>query len=236
MVLHEVVPATVAGGFEAGGEGRPRPPAPSWRQSPIDIPVDDAVPESGLVPVLGYAPTMVSLWQDQKLWRESTVFATVQPYGSGGGLTWRGEEYTLHSVHWHTPSEHALDGTYFPMEQHMRHDGPDGRILVLSTFVTDGPPGALDDLLRVLPAEGGEPHAVTGFDARALLPPVLDSYQYRGSLTTSPFAGGIQWVVFANPVTAAESIDRFAARFPEGNTRAVRRLHGRTVHVSREHS
>ncbi|MEJ3747307.1 carbonic anhydrase family protein [Actinomycetes bacterium KLBMP 9797] len=235
MVLREAG-AGAAAMLERSDRERPGPPAPAWRQSPIEIWKRNAVPASGRVPELAYTATTVRLRRENRADpRESTVYAEVAEPGSGGHLTWQGERYDLHSVHWHTPSEHSIDGRYFAMEQHMRHDGPGGRILVLATFLEEregGDDGLFGTLMRDLPA-GDEPSRPLEFDARHLLPHSLGSYQYQGSLTTAPFRDGIQWVVLAEPLAVApESVDRFVAAFPRGNTRAVQPRYDRAIHAS----
>ena len=36
-------------------------------------------------------------------------------------LSWKGEKYSLQQFHFHTPSEHTINGIQFPMEMHLVH-------------------------------------------------------------------------------------------------------------------
>ncbi|MFT7465287.1 MAG: carbonic anhydrase [Pseudohongiellaceae bacterium] len=42
-------------------------------------------------------------------------------YDSGSTLTFDGELYELRQFHFHTPSEHLIDGVTYPMELHLVH-------------------------------------------------------------------------------------------------------------------
>jgi len=233
MVVQEAGVVAKEAVLERGDRERPGPPAPAWRQSPIEISRRGATRQPRRVPDLAHEETSFRLRRESRADpRESTVFAEMTRPGSGGHLTWQGERFELHSVHWHTPSEHSLDGKYFAMEQHMRHNGPDGRIFVLATFLDedeDAGNSLFGDLMRELPA-GDEPTPPLDFNAGDLLPKATVSYQYLGSLTTSPFRDGIQWVVLAEPLKVLpKHVDRFVAAFPKGNTRAVQSLFDRPV-------
>lgn len=120
--------------------------------------------------------------------------------------------YVLESLHWHTPSEHLVDGVAFPMELHLVHRQPEtGDILVVGVLSIDGPhEPVLDSVFAGF--EGFRSRAcfeVPGFDLNGLLPDDMASYRYVGSLTTADrdgvFAEGVQWVLLTTPVEVARS-------------------------------
>jgi carbonic anhydrase len=41
-----------------------------------------------------------------------------------GGLVYDKVTWTLKQFHFHTPSEHRINGEHFPMEMHLVHQGP----------------------------------------------------------------------------------------------------------------
>nr|ACN85239.1 unknown [Oryza minuta] len=45
--------------------------------------------------------------------------------GDAGGVVVDGEAYTLRQMHWHSPSEHAVDGRRYDLELHMLHQSED---------------------------------------------------------------------------------------------------------------
>ena len=228
------VPAAVDGPAAAG---------PS-RQSPVRIGIGGAVPDR-LAPLrFEYATsTTVRLRyvrQDaadpagcRRRGDEETVRAEVPP---GAGTLWVGDApYALEQVHWHTPSEHVIQGRRYPVEQHLVHRGRDGRLLVVAVLVGDGlPHRELGTLLAAAPGECAPAVAMQAVDLTALLPASTASYRYPGSLTTAPYTEGVSWVVLARPLHAATAdVAPFLRLFPDGNARPVQPLDGRSVRTDR---
>ena len=54
-----------------------------------------------------------------------------------------GDRFDLQSFHWHSPSEHLLDGKALPLELHLVHASPEGDLLVLGVLFTAGPEDAV---------------------------------------------------------------------------------------------
>jgi len=146
-------------------------------------------------------------------------------------------EYKFLQFHWHTPSEHELNGRKFPMEMHLVHRvNGTGPILVVGVFIKAGKENSeLAKIFSNLPDETDERRAVARFNLTKLLPNGLESYRYDGSLTTPDpttgvFQEGVSWVVLAEPVEMSQrQIDAFRQLFPEGNSREVQPLNGRTI-------
>lgn len=146
-----------------------------------------------------------------------------------------GVTYELVNVHWHTPSEHRLDGVRYPLEQHLVHRAADGRLLVVGVFWRVGPANAeLGRIFAALPAECGPATEVAHVDLDRLVPRHSRTYRYPGSLTTAPYTEGVSWVVMDQPMTAsAAQLHRMRSLFPEGNARDVQPLNGRVVRTER---
>jgi carbonic anhydrase len=161
-------------------------------------------------------------------------FATVRadvPEGAAGIVLRTGTRWELVQFHWHTPSEHEVEGRHTPMEMHLVHSRADGALLVVAVFIERGRANsALGPMLRVLPAESGATRDVDGVRLRDLLPDRRESFRYSGSLTTPPFTEPVRFVVMADPIAASRrQIGRFRELFPEGNSRETQRLNGRRV-------
>lgn len=152
-----------------------------------------------------------------------------------------GQAYRLVQFHWHTPSEHWLDGERYPMELHMVHAGQAGR-MVVGALIEEGEANReLAKIWAVLPERPGDHAAVADFAVWKLLPEHssssrLTSYRYSGSLTTPPCDEGISWALLAEPVTlSTEQIGAFRALFfgtegfPAGNARPLQPRNGRIV-------
>jgi carbonic anhydrase len=160
---------------------------------------------------------------------EATVRADV-PAGAAS-ITLSGTKYTLQQFHWHTPSEHQINGRRSPMEMHLVHGAADGSLLVIGVFIEQGRAnGVLAPIFDALPETDGETRPIAGIRIDQLLPDDVSSYRYTGSLTTPPFTEGVRWIVLAHPITLSkQQINAFRDLFHEGNSREVQSLNGRKV-------
>jgi carbonic anhydrase len=218
------------------------------QQSPIDIITDEVVVDPTL-PALRFryrfnVPLELSYVRrdsDQPLGcslrdHEEVVQAGV-PDGAGrlrvGDTTWN-----LVQFHWHRRSEHLVNGRHAPMEQHFVHRASDGRLLVVGVFVREGAGNEdLNRIFRTLPQECVGNVSVAKVDLDDLLPRNRSSFRYPGSLTTSPFAEGVSWVVLAAPIRLNKSgVERYRMLFPNGNSREVQPLNGRVVRYRPQHA
>jgi carbonic anhydrase len=217
-------------------------------QTPIDIRNEDLTFVENL-PALGFsyetrtALTVVNTGSPG----EFNTIRAVPAGGSNNTLTVAGDphSYRLAQFHWHTPSEHELNGRKFPMEMHLVHkfdDGtPTGKLKVVGVFIKTGRENSeLAKIFSHLPEQKDESRAVARFNLTKLLPQGLESYRYDGSLTTpDPSSGlfmeGVKWVVLAEPIEMSQQqIETFKRLFPEGNSREVQPLNGRTIQTDVE--
>lgn len=162
--------------------------------------------------------------------REETVEAEV-PAGAAA-LHLGGVRYELLQFHFHTPSEHVLDGHRFPLEQHLVHRGPDGQTLVLGLFLSGaGRGGTLQDrVLAQLPEECGAEEELAGADLASALPRDLSTFRYDGSLTTNPYTEGVSWLVLRRHRTVStRTLTQFRTLFPAGDARDLQPLGDRVV-------
>jgi carbonic anhydrase len=160
---------------------------------------------------------------------EETVEAEV-PAGAAA-VHLEGVRYDLLQFHFHTPSEHVLDGHRFPIEQHFVHRGPEGQTLVVGLFLTGGGRGGTpqDAVLHTLPEECGKEVEVS-VDLSEALPDDLSTFRYDGSLTTAPYTESVSWLVLRNHRAITDSsVEGFEELFPEGNARELQPLNNRTV-------
>jgi carbonic anhydrase len=161
---------------------------------------------------------------------EKTVRAHV-PAGAAH-ITISGVRWDLRQFHWHTPSEHELEGEKTPLEMHFVHSRvPAGAFLVLAVFMKRGKRNrALEPIFRDLPEGENETRDVSDVRLPALLPDERESFRYTGSLTTPPFTEPLEFVVFAGQTSVSRrQIGAFQELFPHGNSREVQPLNGREV-------
>jgi carbonic anhydrase len=136
-------------------------------------------------------------------------------------------------LHFHTPSEHLVDGITYPMEMHMVHTLQDDprRYLVIGVLFREGADnGFIQEVLSHAPAEEGDryddPMRINALDVLAS----VDGYfHYDGSLTTPPYTETVTWLVMKEVhEAAAAQIERL--NLLEGNNaRHIQDQHGRHV-------
>ena len=158
---------------------------------------------------------------------------TVQAdFAPGSSINSAGMVFNLIQVHFHTPSEHAIDGKRFPMVGHFVHATENGQLGVLGVMFEEGVANAeLAKILAATPSEKSKPKTVEGqsLDPNGLLPADRAIYRYMGSLTTPPCSEGVNWHVLSNPITASASqIAQFESLMGD-NSRPLRAANNRLV-------
>nr|ACN85320.1 unknown [Oryza brachyantha] len=127
--------------------------------------------------------------------------------GDAGGVVVDGEAYRLRQMHWHSPSEHAIDGRRYDLELHMLHQSDSsGRYAVVAQLFEIGRrrrDATLDMLEPYIErvAKKRKMHEVEVDGEVDPRRPVSGSgvyYRYTGSFTTPPCTEGITWTVARN--------------------------------------
>ncbi|MBI5560006.1 MAG: carbonic anhydrase family protein [Deltaproteobacteria bacterium] len=151
-------------------------------------------------------------------------------YEGGSALVVDGDEYGLVQFHFHSPSEHTVNGNYYDMEMHLVHKNKEGKLAVVGVFMKKGGQNtALDGIWANLPKEEGKKTAGVPFNAADLLPQNKAYFRYPGSLTTPPCSEGVTWLVLKNTVeVSAEQIEAFR-KIMDNNNRPVQPLNEREV-------
>jgi len=212
-------------------------PSAGLEQTPIDIRSEDLTFDEHL-PALGFSystKAALGVINTGSPGEHATVRAELQ--NDANTLTVDNKTYELKQFHFHAASEHELNGEKFPAEMHLVHQATDGsgKLLVVGVFIKSGKQHAeLSKIFSNLPGETDEQRAVSRFNLTRLLPGGLESFRYDGSLTTPDPSGvfkeGVKWVVLAEPIEMSpEQIGNFVQLFPEGNSREVQPLNGRTI-------
>jgi carbonic anhydrase len=156
-----------------------------------------------------------------------TIQANVK---GGGGMTLDGVRFILSQFHFHTPSEHALDGKRTQMEAHFVHADEKGHLAVVAVLMRPGASRAgFSKLMAIAPRQEGSATLKSPVDPNSFLPTDRQRFRYQGSLTTPPCSEKVDWNVFATPIEVALSdIEAFRTIFPM-NARPLQRLERRVV-------
>ena len=70
--------------------------------------------------------------------------------GKGAKTTISGKEFELKQFHFHSPSEHTVDGEHFPLEMHMVHEAADASIAVLAVHFQLSENGETTELVKTV--------------------------------------------------------------------------------------
>lgn len=169
---------------------------------------------------------------------------TVQlDFSEGSTISYDGLTYTFKQIHFHTPSEHLIDGITFPMEMHVvtnvpaedKDDFP--RYLVVGFLFKMGKANKfIDDFLNLIPKTGDTATPLksgtvkvrdvfTGTEQRD----VENYYHYRGSLTTPPYTETVEWFVYKDIIEASPEQIATINVIQGDNARRIQGTFGRII-------
>lgn len=189
-------------------------------QSPINL-----LPAAGKGPTdwkVEYKTTTLQISHnqhvDELINNGHTIQVTPQ---EGSTITYAGKIYNLRQFHFHTPSEHTVDGKHSRMEIHLVHESDDKSLAVIGVLVQEGKHNSnFDQLIKHLPNAPGEKktHDSINVDIAIHVPKDLYAYHYVGSLTTPPCSENVQWLVLKSPITmSGEQVTAFSSRLKNNN-------------------
>jgi len=192
-------------------------------QSPIDI--KGAVVDGGLNALdMHYEDVPVALINNGH---------TVEfEYGDGSTIKFNGEDYDLLQFHFHTGSEHTVDGLQYPMEVHLVHqEAATGNLAVVGIFFKEGSENAfLANFIDSLPAGVDDHYSSAKLVNVADVLPVAEAYYtYSGSLTTPSCSEVVTWLVLKNPVEASSVQIQKMHEIIHDNNRPIQSLNGREI-------
>lgn len=198
--------------FAACGEGR--------MQSPIDL-AKTTIAADVAVDV-AYQPVPLTV--------VNNGHTLMIPAEGGGRLTAGGVTYDLLQFHFHTPSEHVLDGKPAVAEGHFVHKAADGSLAVLGVLYRKGANNpALATIGRHAPKADETETTTLTIDPAALLPADRGVIHYMGSLTTPPCTEGVHWFVLDTPVTLDNKTLRVLSKRMGHNARPAQEINNRLV-------
>ncbi|XP_062165906.1 alpha carbonic anhydrase 1, chloroplastic [Alnus glutinosa] len=207
-------------------------------QAPVDIVKDEVVHKKSLKPLIrDYSPVNATMINNG-------FNIEIKFEGHVGVLVANGKNFTLMQAHWHTPSEHRINGVQFPGEMHLVHRAADGNLSVVSVLYQYGAPDSfltkikrsLDELGKEQCAEHEESHIPLGIiDTKHMRRKSRKYYRYVGSFTTPPCTENILWNILGKVRSISkEQIQALKAPLISSckdNSRPIQPLNGRKIEL-----
>lgn len=205
--------ATLSTVYAMCGEGK--------NQSPVNIVSKNT--KGGATWKLAYKTTTLKIahneHMDEIIDNGHTIQVTVE---EGSTFTFSGKVFDLKQFHFHTPSEHTIEGKHAPMEMHMVHQSDDGSLAVVAVLFKEGQVANKNftAIIDNLPNAKGESKHLKNVVLQIgdHLPKDNYAYHYLGSFTTPPCTEGVQWLVLREPVELTQKqIAAFSSRIGPNN-------------------
>jgi len=142
-------------------------------------------------------------------------------------------QYELLQFHFHSPSEHTINGEHAEIEIHFVFSDGEGHLAVVAVLLVEGehdnvPYETLCNL-EAVNTPGDESEYEILVDIPAHLPGSLAYWTYDGSLTTPPASEGVRWFILKEQVElSADQIATFRESYRH-NSRPVQELNARLV-------
>ena len=166
---------------------------------------------------------------------------TIQ-YNFNGDLNvigYKNKQYKMKQFHFHSPSEHTINGVRYPLEIHMVHHSEESNsYIVFAALVQQGEADPTFTFLEsYLPINEGETKEINkSFNFGSTTSEIfgmdsVDLYTYHGSLTTPPCTEEVIWVVMKNASSAsAKQIELLQKLMPKNNYRETQPINDREVY------
>jgi carbonic anhydrase len=202
-------------------------------QSPVNILSDSAINDSNNSMTIAFKTGITAV---------ENLGHTVQlDFKEGSTTIADGKTYFSKQFHFHTPSEHLIDGITFPMEMHIVNILKDSasdkvpRYMVIAVLFKMGHENKfLKEFLNSVPADEEKdslaPGAVKFEDLLNTIPKNEQGYfSYKGSLTTPPYSETVDWIIKKYILEASPEQINTIEKIEGDNARHVQALYARKV-------
>ncbi|KAH0932474.1 hypothetical protein HID58_009591 [Brassica napus] len=157
-------------------------------------------------------------------------------------------EYQLHQLHWHSPSEHTINGRRFALELHMVHESINGSMAVVTVLYKIGRPDSflslLENKLCAITDHNEAEINIGTIDPKDIKFGSRKYYRYIGSLTIPPCTQNVIWTVIKKVQYYVRTVSRNQVKllrvavhdYSDTNARPVQPTNMRTVKLYRPKS
>jgi carbonic anhydrase len=155
-----------------------------------------------------------------------------------------GNDYISRQFHFHTPSEHLIDGITFPMEMHIVNILRDstnlntsGYLVLAVLFKMGAENKFIKEFMNKISKEKVEksvsPLSQVRLDdlfSELMENKIKSYYSYKGSLTTPPYTESVQWIILKHVVEASEEQILTLEKLEGNNARHIQAINNRKVY------
>lgn len=186
----------------------------------------------------------ITLYFNDEINKIENLGHTVQlDFAPGNSIVVDDTAFAFKQCHFHTPSEHQIDGMTYPMEMHIVNLMPNEdknatpQYLVIGVLFKEGKENKfINDFLNAIPKEEKASTDVKAGkvkleDLFGKLPKEVNGhfYNYLGSLTTPPYTESVRWYITKHIFEASASQIETINKLEGNNARHVQAIYGRTV-------
>lgn len=186
----------------------------------------------------------VTMYFNDEINKIENLGHTIQlDFKEGSTITQNDTTYNFKQCHFHTPSEHQIDGITFPLEMHIVNIMPDEnseatpQYLVIGVLFKEGKENKfIADFINAIPKEEHETKEIKAGTVKLsdLFGSVAKEisghyYYYRGSLTTPPYTESVRWHITKHIFEASAAQIETINKMEGNNARHVQALYGRLV-------
>ncbi|GLT94709.1 hypothetical protein SLE2022_124380 [Rubroshorea leprosula] len=206
-------------------------------QSPVNIMKNQTVNSNLTALTRTYKPANVSLVNNGFL-------VGIHYESEAGDVDIDGKTYSLVQMHWHSPSEHQIEGVQYAAELHLVHLASDKSISVVAILYQTGDPDpflnkikdGLDEMAKDKCSEDEVSVVKLGeLDPKQLKRKSRRYYRYVGSLTSPPCTENVTWNILGKVRTISkEQLAALQAPLSsafKSNARPVQPLNGRQIQL-----
>jgi carbonic anhydrase len=206
-------------------------------QSPIDIKTSGSTASAKVkAPVFHYTSTLFGIENNGHTIQLDPLIKN--DYVSLNYITLDGVDFFVQQAHFHSPSEHTINGKVYDIELHIVHKNSKGELAVVGIMIENGSENRiLADAFGHLPKENTKGKIINLdklINLGDILPLHSAIYRYDGSLTTPPCSEGVYWSIFGDDAITMSNtqINAFKALY-KGNNRPCQPLNNRVINKTR---
>ncbi|XP_016649688.1 PREDICTED: alpha carbonic anhydrase 7-like [Prunus mume] len=177
---------------------------------------------------------------EAKIENEGPVIAIVWE-GDAGSISINGTDYILRQCHWHSPSEHSINGKRYDLELHMVHRAQNNNVAVVGFLYKIGEPNpflsevtkeiaSMTDVEKDVQLGVIDPRKMKEAQTGLL---VSKFYRYMGSFTNPPCTEGVTWTINEQVLSVSKSqvtlLQQVVFDYAMMNARPLQPLNGRDI-------